>query len=243
MSLDESDSGAPAEGTAPVRLPGVLVVALLAVAALLAKDSAIDRWLNQRLGTSSPTGLGMDDVGRGLAELTPETVQYPAPEVPAKATAVDDAGTGEVREEQLQYLRDVRDDINREITRQERKLERYDAYDLLVIRSRLVAGAFTLVLAVCCVLLVVAGYLPLGLVSGALALIPGTGTIGLTRVTQLLEKRMKSERTSLGKNRETVRSVTALLTLRNPAILDAEMVKLSQKFAAEPGNVDADRTD
>jgi hypothetical protein len=103
---------------------------------------------------------------------------------------------------------------------------------LLVIRSRLIAGAFTLVLAVCCVVLVVVGYLPLGLVTGALAVIPGSGTIGLTRVTQLLEERMRSERAGLEKNRETVRSVKAMLTIGDHALLDAEIVRLSHKFSA-----------
>jgi hypothetical protein len=75
VAMSIEDSVSPAEAAPGATLPGYLVVAILAVAALLAKDSAIDRWLNRRLGTTSPSGLGMDDVGRGLAELAPEVDQ------------------------------------------------------------------------------------------------------------------------------------------------------------------------
>lgn len=94
------------------------------------------------------------------------------------------------------------------------------------------AGGLTLVLAIAGVLLAAIGYLPLGLVSGAVALIPGAGTVGPTKVTELLETRLDNLRRKQQSDRETLRSVEAMLAIGDQALLDAELSKLARRFAA-----------
>ena len=216
--------------------PGeVWVLLVLALVGLIQRGGAIERWLNRRLGTVTSGGTSIEEVGRTLAEVADERADPDAAEGPGSGGQTEPAVRESVREAQLRYLNGICDDVRAELGSDQTKIDRYEQYDLLVIRARLMAGALTLVLAILGVLLAATGYLPLGLVSGAVALIPGAGTIGLTRVTELLDKRLTFLRGRQQGNRETLRSVEAMLAIGDDALLDAELSKLAQRFAASSG--------
>lgn len=223
----------PTDGTNESEsVPRFWMLILVAIVALVQRGGTIDRWLNRRLGTVSSDARSIEDVGRELAEVTDERSNPGPVELPVGDQQTDPTARVAVREAQLRYLNGVRDEIRAEDALDQVKIDRYEKYDLLVIRSRLLAGALTLVLAIVGALLVAAGYLPLGLVSGAIALIPGAGTVGLTKVTELLETRLENLRQKQQRNRETLRSVDAMLAIGDDALLDAELSKLARRFAA-----------
>lgn len=228
--MNESQSVSPRE---------FLTLVVVALVALIQKGSTIDRWLNRRLGPVSSDARSIEDVGRELAGVT-DGAGNPGPvELPVADEETDRASRVAVRKAQLRYLNGISDEIRAEDALDQVKIDRYERYDLLVIRSRLIAGGLTLVLAIVGALLAAVGYLPLGLVSGAIALIPGAGTIGLTKVTELLEKRLDNLRQKQQRNREVLRSVEAMLAIGDDALLDAELSKLARRFAAGPtGNGD-----
>lgn len=238
-------TGAP-NNTGRDERPSLQALVLLGLAALFAHNTSIERWLNRRLGAPSPGGRTVDEVAHGLAEVTPDA-GTPTAGVTGSTPAADSFSTGgaaeseqvgakaaaHVHDRQIRYLNSVLDDTKHELALAQSKVDKYEKYDLLVIRARLGAGAATLLLAIAGVLLVGTGYLPLGLVSGAIALIPGAGTVGLTKVTQLLGERLRTERRIRDTNRQTGRSVEALLTIGDQALLDAELSKLAREFAAD----------
>jgi hypothetical protein len=229
MESEPADRTTQSESVAPREFWVLVIVALVG---LVQKAGTVDRWLNRRLGTVSSDARSIEDVGRELAEVTGRPGNPGPVEVPVDDEQTDRASRVAVREAQLRYLNGVRDEIRAEDAQDQIKIDRYESYDLLVIRSRLIAGALTLVLAIVGALLAATGYLPLGLVSGAIALIPGAGTVGLTKVTELLEKRLDNLRRKQERNRETLRSVEAMLAIGDDALLDAELSKLARRFAA-----------
>ncbi|HKA69958.1 MAG TPA: hypothetical protein VKG85_12665 [Actinomycetes bacterium] len=224
-----TDGTNESQSVSPREFWTLVVVALIA---LVQKGGTIDRWLNRRLGTVSSDATSIEDVGRELAGVTDGLGNPGSAEVPVVDEQTDRASRAAVREAQLRYLNGIRDELRAEDKLDQVKVDRYERYDLLVIRSRLIAGALTLVLAIIGAVLAAVGYLPLGLVSGAIALIPGAGTIGLTKVTELLEKRLDNLRQKQQRNRETLRSVEAMLAIGDDALLDAELSKLARRFAA-----------
>jgi hypothetical protein len=68
----------------------------------------------------------------------------------------------------------------------------------------------------------------------AVALIPGAGTLQLTRVAADLEKSLDKAKRDEQTNWDTLNSVEAMLAIGDEAVMDAELLKPARRFAANP---------